>query len=72
MHIIKLEVKDDYFENTLLVLNGLKDVMIDKISTSYTASKSKDELEYFQDISVNSLKNDWDNKEDDVYDRFLK
>jgi len=72
MQTIQLEVKDAYVENTLEILNGLKNIMIDKITLKYNDTQITNEKEYFNQLSHNSLEKSWDNNEDAIYDQFLK
>jgi len=72
MQTIQLQVKDNYVKNTLEILNGLKDVMIENITIKYSDIEQNKEDEYFTKVSFNSIEKCWDNNEDSVYDKFLK
>jgi hypothetical protein len=72
MQTIQLEVKDDYFQNTLEILNGLKDIMIDKIIVNDTSLQDKISEYDFDKLSFDTLEKIWDNQEDSEYDKFLK
>jgi hypothetical protein len=72
MQTIQLEVKDDYFQNTLEILNGLKDIMIDKIIVNDTSLQDKISEDDFNKLSFDTLEEIWDNQEDSEYDKFLK
>ncbi|MEA2017520.1 MAG: hypothetical protein U9N59_03645 [Campylobacterota bacterium] len=72
MQTIQLQVKDNYVKNTLEILNGLKDVMIENITIKYSDIEKSKEDEYFTKVSFGSMEKCWDNDEDRVYDKFLK
>lgn len=71
MRTITLEVKDNYLDNTLEILHGLKDVMIDKISVKYNDIVDVNEQNSFIQLSNSTLDKVWDNNEDAVYDKYL-
>jgi hypothetical protein len=70
MSTVILEIKDDYLDKTLEVLNALKGVMIEDIKIK--EEKFDDEKKDFIKLSNAHLNKVWDNKEDSIYDRFLK
>lgn len=72
MQTITLEVKDNYLNNTLEILHGLKDIMIDKITVKENEQFVRKEEDDFITLSNSSLEQIWDNKEDLIYDKFLK
>jgi hypothetical protein len=72
MKTIQLEVKDDYFQNTLEILNGLKDIMIDKIIVNNVSLQDEISEDDFNKLSFDTLEEIWDNQEDSEYDKFLK
>lgn len=59
---IHLEVKDDYVKNLLVMLNSLKDIMIEKIDVE---TPEKETLTKLQETSMSKT---WDNEEDKVWD----
>ena len=62
MQTIHLEVKDDYVKNLLVMLNSLKDIMIEKIDVETP------ETEIFIKLQESSMSKTWDNEEDKVWD----
>ncbi len=62
MQTIHLEVKDDYVKNLLVMLNSLKDIMIEKIDVE---TPEKETLTKLQETSMSKT---WDNEEDKVWD----
>jgi len=60
MQTLKLEIEDSNLDIVLNIIQNLKDNLVSKI-------EQKD----FIKISDTSLQNVWDNKEDDIYDKFL-
>ena len=79
MYSIKLDVNPLIYEHIMFFLKNLPKNMIsidiekrkseNKIDN---LSTHKDELGHFQELSNISLEKIWNNKEDEVYDRFLK
>jgi len=72
MQTIQIEVKDNYVENVMTILDSMKDIMVENITLKYNSLESNNENKYFNEISFESLKKDWDNDEDAVYDKFLQ
>jgi hypothetical protein len=70
MQTITLEVKDNYLDNTLEILHGLKDVMIDKISVKYSTIVDANEKSSFIQLSNSTLDKVWDNNKDAEYDKY--
>ncbi len=64
-----LEVDDSQLDRTLEVLNALKDVMIVDIKLK---DENINEEKDFIKLSNSSFEKIWDNKEDSIYDKFLK
>ncbi len=67
MQKITIEVKDDYVNNIMSVLHGLKGVIVDKIKfddSTYSNSNDDNMIKLQQD----SMRNTWDNDEDKVWD----
>ena len=64
MQQIIIEVKDTYTDNVFEILHSLKGVMIDKIKFD-----EEKKLEFdFMKLQVDSMKDTWDNQEDEVWD----
>ena len=79
MYSIKLDVNPLIYEHIMFFLKNLPKNMI-SIDIEKRKSENKidnlstheDELDHFQELSNISLEKIWNNKEDEVYDRFLK
>ena len=64
MQQIIIEVKDTYTDNVFEILHSLKGIMIDKIKFD-----EEKKLEFdFMKLQVDSMKDTWDNQEDEVWD----
>ena len=72
MRTIQLEIEDNYFNNTLKLLNNLKALMTENITIKYNNLTKDEELKNFSILSNNSLENIWDNSEDAIYDKYLE
>ena len=72
MKTIQLEIEDDYFENTLELLNNLKALMMENITIKYNNIIEDKEIKDFSKLSNSSLEDIWDNSEDSIYDKYLK
>ena len=72
MRTIQLEIEDNYFNNTLKLLNNLKALMAENITIKYSNLTKDEELKNFSILSNNSLENIWDNSEDAIYDKYLE
>ena len=68
MHTLKLEIEDSKLDIILNIINNLKDDVI----TRYEITNENREQKDFINISQKSLSRVWDNKEDSVYDKYLK
>ena len=68
--IIQLEVKDNYIENVLSLLDSIKDIMLENIILDTNIQKKEDE--FYTKLSITTFEDIWDNEEDAVYDKFLK
>ena len=66
MQKIVIEVKDNYTENVLEMLNSLKGIMIDHIQ--YDAKQYEQVELDFMKLQINSMKDTWDNQEDEAWD----
>ena len=67
MQKITIEVKDNYTANVLEMLHSLKGVMIDKIKFDDLDQESKVEFDFMK-LQVDSMKDTWDNQEDEAWD----
>ena len=65
MQTIHLEVKDDYVKNVLVMLNSLKDIMIEKIDLD---TNHENDVMDFSVLQESSMLKSWDNEEDKVWD----
>ena len=72
MRTIQLEIEDNYFNNTLKLLNNLKALMTENITIKYNNLTKDEELKNFSILSNSSLENIWDNSEDAIYDKYLE
>ena len=68
MKTLKLEIEDSKVDIVLNIIQNLKDDLILK----YEIVKENKEQKDFIDISQKSLSLIWDNKEDAIYDKYLK
>ncbi len=68
MHTIKLEVEDSKLDIVMNIIQNLKENIIIK----YEMVDDMNEDKRFINISQKSLEKSWDNKEDAIYDKFLK
>jgi len=70
MATVILEVKEDCLDKTLKLLDGLKDVVIDSVDVESVKLDNSDK-EFLQ-LSNHTLETIWNNKEDAIYDRYVK
>jgi hypothetical protein len=68
MRTIKLEIEDSKLDIVLNIIQNLKDDVVKKYEVINEDKDQKD----FINISQQSLKKIWDNKEDSVYDKYLE
>jgi len=68
MRTIKLEIEDSKLDIVLNIIQNLKDDVVKKYEVFNEDKDQKD----FIDISQQSLKKIWDNKEDSIYDKYLE
>ena len=68
MQTITIDVKDNKLDIILTIIKNLKDDVIE----SYHIDSKKQEGTDFMKLSNVSLEKVWDNKEDSVYDKYLK
>jgi len=67
MQTLKLEIEDSKLDIVLNIIQNLKDNVVSKYEVINNNIEQKD----FINISEESFKNTWDNKEDSIYDKFL-
>jgi len=67
MQTIRLEIEDSKVDIVLNIIQNLKDNIITKYELINTQQESKE----FTKLSQSSFSTVWDNKEDEVYDKFL-
>ena len=65
MQKITIEIKDNYATNVLEMLHGLKGVMIEKIKFD-SAKTAKVDLDFMK-LQIDSMKQTWDNQEDEAW-----
>jgi hypothetical protein len=72
MQTIHLEVKDNYVQNVLNMLNSIKDTMIDEIIVDKSIKDPNDkycnEDEDLKKLQIKSMSKTWDNEEDKAWD----
>ncbi len=66
MQKITIEVKDNYTDNIMEILHGLKGVMVEKIKLDDRYSQSMDSD--FMKLQIDSMTPTWDNTEDEAWD----
>ena len=67
MKTIYIEVKDDYVSNVLKMLDGIKDVMINKIKFEPLDKEKKTE-QVLMMLQSSSMEQTWKNDEDKAWD----
>ena len=67
MQKITIEVKDNYTDNILEMLHGLKGVMIEKINLDTNHDNMKED-HHFIKLQINSMQHTRDNNEDEAWD----
>jgi len=65
MQKITIEVKDDYVNNIMTVLQGLKGVLVDKIKVDKNIEENNENLITLQQ---SAMQHTWDNDEDKAWD----
>ncbi len=65
--MIYIEVKEDYVSNVLKMLDGIKDVMIDKIKLEPLDKQERTE-DVLMKLQTNSMEKTWKNDEDKAWD----
>ncbi len=68
MQTLIIDVKDNKLDVVLTIIKNLKDDVIE----SYHIDSKKQESTDFMKLSNVALEKVWDNKEDSVYDKYLK
>jgi len=67
MQTIYIEVKDNYVSNVLKMLDGIKDVMIDKIKLEPLEEQEKAENSLVA-LQITSIEKTWENDDDKAWD----
>ena len=68
MHTLKLYIEDSKLDIVLNIIQNLKDDVVKKYEV---INEDKDQKDFIE-ISQNSFKKIWDNREDSVYDKYLE
>ena len=68
MQTLIIDVKDNKLDIVLNIIKNLKD---DVIENYYIDLKKQEDVDYMK-LSNTAMEKIWDNKEDSVYDKFLK
>lgn len=68
METITIDVKDNKMDIVLTIIKNLKDDVIE----GYHLNRDSQENNDFMKLSNNAMERVWDNKEDSVYDKYLK
>ncbi|MEA2048969.1 MAG: hypothetical protein U9O64_11065 [Campylobacterota bacterium] len=68
METITIDVKDNKMDIVLTIIKNLKDDVIE----GYHLNRDSQESNDFMKLSNNAMERVWDNKEDSVYDKYLK
>ncbi len=67
MKMIYIEVKDNYVSNVLKMLEGIKEVMIDKIKLEPLNKEDKTDDDLIA-LQTSSMEKTWENDEDKAWD----
>jgi len=68
VHTLKLHIEDSKLDIVLNIIQNLKDDVVKKYEV---INEDKDQKDFIE-ISQNSFKKIWDNREDSVYDKYLE
>ena len=68
MQTIKLEVEENKVDIVLTIIKNLKEDIISK----YEVLKTNQDTKEFMALSNQTLDNIWNNKEDEVYDKYFQ
>ena len=71
MHTIKLKVGDGIYNHLMLFLKNLKTNELEIIEDKKINNTKDSEISDISKLSNKSFENIWENKEDEVYDKFL-
>ncbi len=71
MHTVKLKVGDSIYAHLMFFLKNLKTDELQIVEDSKTATPEDAELKSLMELSNSTLCEIWDNKEDDIYDKYL-
>ena len=71
MHTIKLKVGDGIYNHLMFFLNNLKTNELEIIADKKINNIKDSEISDISKLSNKSFENIWENKEDEVYDKFL-
>ena len=68
MKTIQLEVKDNYVDNVMTLLSGLKDIMIDKIEIQKDKNLELDPYFYERKAELEQLDRDIESGKEELFD----
>ncbi|PRM98819.1 hypothetical protein [Aliarcobacter cryaerophilus] len=71
MHTIKLKVGDGIYNHLMLFLKNLKTNELEIIEDKKINNTKDSEISDISKLSNKSFENIWENKEDEVYDKYL-
>ena len=71
MHTIKLKVSDGIYNHLMFFLKNLKTNELEIIEDKKINNTKDSEISDISKLSNKSFENIWENKEDEVYDKFL-
>ncbi|GAB1466068.1 hypothetical protein MASR2M54_15680 [Aliarcobacter cryaerophilus] len=71
MHTIKLKVGDGIYNHLMFFLKNLKTNELEIIEDKQINTTKDSEISDISKLSNKSFENIWENKEDEVYDKFL-
>ena len=71
MHTIKLQVGDGIYNHLMFFLKNLKTNELEIIEDKKIHNTKDSEISDISKLSNKSFENIWENKEDEVYDKFL-
>ena len=71
MHTIKLKVGDGIYNNLMFFLKNLKTNELEIVEDKKINNTKDSEISDISKLSNKSFENIWENKEDEVYDKFL-
>ncbi|MDD3025797.1 hypothetical protein [Aliarcobacter sp.] len=71
MHTIKLKVGDGIYNHLMFFLKNLKTNELEIIEDKQINTTKDSEISDISKLSNKSFENIWENKEDEVYDKYL-